>query len=152
MAFVAWLIPWKRLRPFLPHIAIAGLLGLVVWWIDHQGYQRARDDADRRAAKLENVLRSDLRQSEARLAGTIMETAGKTRATIDAIDLRSTTIIKPTITKEIAREARLSDPALGLSDGLRAAVNRALPPVTCGAPAPGRLECSLPDAVPAPQQ
>ncbi len=137
------------LKPFLPHIlAVAAILG-VVWYLDHRGYERAKASLAAQAARIEAKVRSDLRRSEQRLAGRIDALDREVAGQVAGIDALHRTVIQPTITKELTRETRYSDPAAGISDGLRAEVNRALAAVACAPAADGGIVCALPDAEPA---
>jgi hypothetical protein len=132
----------------LPHLAIALALLGAIWWLDHQGYERARREAEARDLKLRTELQVDLRQVEQALSGQL--------AAIDAVTARTSTgiaqtrtILQPTLMKELTREARYADPDAGISDGLRAAIDRARGAVAC-APAPdGGIVCTLPAPEPA---
>lgn len=134
------------LRPLLPHaVALAAILALL-WWLDHRGYQRARTEMAAEAAHVESRLRADLRQSERQLGERIAAIDRHMATRSAALDSLHRTIIAPTVTKELARETRYSDPALGISDGLRAEINRALAAVACTAAADGDIVCTLPNA------
>ncbi len=137
------------LRPFLPHIAaLAAILGLL-WWLDHRGYQRARSEMAAEAVRIESRLRADLSQSERRLTERLAAIDRGVATRIAGLDRIHRTVIQPTLVKELARETRYSDPALGISDSLRAEVNRALAAVACAPAADGGIVCALPDAEPA---
>jgi hypothetical protein len=135
-------MPALALR-LLPHLAMALALLGAIWWLDHQGYERARREAEARDLKLRTELQVDLRQVEQALSGQL--------AAIDAVTARTSTgiaqtrtILQPTLMKELTRETRYADPDAGISDGLRAAIDRARGAVAC-APAPdGGIVCTLP--------
>jgi hypothetical protein len=133
---------------FLPHLAVALAVTGALWWIDHQGYERARQDAEARNLKLHTELQAGLRGFEQALSGklaAIDERTARTRAGIG----QTRTILQPTLMKELTRETRYADPDAGISDGLRAAIDRARAAVAC-APAPdGGIVCTLPAAEPA---
>lgn len=137
---------WAIVRPFLPHIlAVAAILG-VVWWLDHRGYSRAQADMAAQAARIENAVRSDLRRTEQRLAEKMDANDRAVASQVAGIDAIHRTIIQPTVTRELAREVRYSDPAAGISDGLRAEINRALAAVACAPTSDGGISCALPAA------
>jgi hypothetical protein len=142
------LMPMWLLR-FMPHIGIAIAILGVVWWLDHAGYQRAMADRDARDAKILDQVRSDLRQSEQRLAIAIDGIAGTYDAQRAAL-ARAGATLQPIILKEAANDPRLSDPAAGLTPGLLDAINRARSTSTCSAAAAGRIDCAVPDAAAAP--
>lgn len=139
-------------RPFLPHIAALAALLAAIWYLDHRGYERARRDAAADAALMENKVRSQLRQTERRLAGRIDAIDRGVADQIAGIDATHRTVIQPTIMKELSRETRYGDPAAGISDGLRTEVNRALQTVACSPTPAGGIVCALPDASPAGEQ
>lgn len=134
------------LRPLLPHIAAAAAVLGLVWWLDHRGYQRARADIAADAARIESRIRSDLRRSEQRLTDRLAAIDGNVAARIADVDTLHRTVIQPTVVKELTRETRYSDPAAGISDSLRAEINRALAAVACAPAADGGIVCALPAA------
>lgn len=129
----------------LPHIGLAAALIGAVWWIDHQGYERATRDAERHDLKLRTQLQSDLRALEAALSGKLAAIDAETATTRAAIQ-QTRHIVQPAIVKELTRETRYSDPAAGISDGLRAAIDRARAAVACAAAPDGAIVCALPAA------
>ncbi len=136
------------LLKFLPHIGIALLLGFGVWYLDHQGYQRAKRDAETRDLKLRSALQDDLRKVEQGLT-TMLGKIDADQATRREAITKLQTIIQPTITREITREVRLSDPALGITDVLRTVNNDTRSTGACTATVDGGVECTLPAAAPA---
>lgn len=138
----------KLLTPFLPHIGAALAILGAIWWIDHQGYQRATRDAELRDAKLRSALQADLRAVEQGLTqklAAIDAGTARTRAGIEA----TRNVVQPAIMREMTREIRFSDPAAGISDGLRAAIDRARAAVACTATPDGGIVCALPATPPA---
>lgn len=127
-------------------LSIAGAVAGFIWWIDSNAAERTRGQIEAARMKSQIALRSDLRQSEQRLAGTIHQIAAQVGAQIETIESRHQTIIRPTLVRELTRETRLSDPAAGITDGVRAQLNRSLPPVACSARPAGGIRCTLPDA------
>jgi hypothetical protein len=120
------MIGWAIIRPFIPHVAIAAALGVGLWYLDHRGYQRAKADAETRLKANAIAVAKLLRKSEARMAANMAATDADTAARVDRIETVNRTIIQPTLTKEFTREIRFSDPAAGINDGLRAAINTAI--------------------------
>jgi hypothetical protein len=141
------MIGWAVIKPLLPHIAIAAALGFAVWYLDHKGYQRAKEDAER--AKMENALivADIVMQSERRMAGKVNAAATVTTDAIAAINATNQTIIQPTLVKELQRETRFTDPATGISIGLRDAINAARALSGASTPA-SELNVSLPAPIP----
>jgi len=144
------IVPWYiRIMPYLG--ALSAVLG-AVWFIHHDGYRKAEIAAEARNAALEKAVRADLRQTEARLAGTLHAIDQRRADQIAALDTLHETRILPTIQKELTREVRFTDPGAGLSDGLRASLNAALASVACTARTDGGIDCALPAAAPDPGQ
>jgi hypothetical protein len=140
-------MPALALR-FLPHLAMALALLGAIWWLDHQGYERARREAEARDLKLRTELQADLRQVEQALSRQFAAIDAATARTHAGI-AQTRTVLQPTLVKELTRETRYADPDAGISDGLRAAIDRARAAVAC-APAPdGGIVCTLPAAEPA---
>lgn len=137
---------WARLLPLLPYLALAGAVLGAIWWIDDNAADRTRHQIEAQRLKGEVQMRSDLRRTEQRLSEGIHRIGAQVDAQIAALDARHQTIIKPTLVRELTREKRLSDPAAGITDGVREQLNRSLPPVTCTATAGGGIRCALPDA------
>lgn len=140
------MIPAGLLR-VLPHVGLAAALIGAVWWIDHQGYQRATRDAETHDLRLRTQLQSDLRALEQTLSGTLAVIDADTANTRAAIQ-QARHIIQPAIVKELTRETRYSDPAAGISDSLRAAIDRARAAVACATAPDGAIVCTLPAAQP----
>lgn len=133
-------------RRVWPHALVIAAILCAVLWIDRNAAERTRGEMEAARARIEASVRSDLRRSEQRLAMTMGALAGQVRALDDALAERSRTDLRPALIRELTRETRLSDPALGLSDGVREQLNRAIPPVACAARADGGIRCALPDA------
>jgi hypothetical protein len=134
-------MPALALR-FLP-MALA-LLG-AIWWLDHQGYERARRETEARDLKLRTELQANLRQVEQALSGQLAAFDAATARTHAGI-ARTRTILQPTLMKELTRETRYADPDAGISDGLRAAIDRARGAVACASAPDGGIVCTLPAA------
>lgn len=145
------MMPAALLR-FLPHILIVAVVLGGVAWIDHRGYQRAKADADQRALVAAAIAERKARRLEAALADIVGTLDAQLAERIAAIDVTERTIIQPTIEREIARETRLSDPALGLTDGLRKAINAAIAQTHCTTQIDGSAVCALPAMAAAPDQ
>lgn len=129
----------------MPQIGVALAIIGAVAWIDHRGYRRAILDRDAREAIMLAKLDEALRRSEHRLAGQVAAIDAdyaRHRASVAA----TRTIIQPIITREIARETRLADPASGLTPSLLDTVNRARATGACATGAAGSIICALPTA------
>ncbi len=137
------------LRPFLPHIAAVAAILSVMWWLDHRGYSRAKEDMAAQAARIENRVRAELRAAETRLTDQMAANDRAVAGQIAAIDAVHRTVIQPTIMRELTREKRFTDPASGIPDSVRGEVNRAIAAVACTATADGGISCPLPAAAPA---
>lgn len=130
----------------LPHIlGVSAILG-ALWWLDHRGYVRGQDDAARERLITAIMLTRSARQTE-QLLGEQINAFGARYEEGRSVIQTTRTIIQPTVTKEIIREPRLSDPAAGLTDGLLHEVNRARSAVgPCSPTAAGGIVCPLPGA------
>ena len=106
---------------------VLGLLVLgAIWKIDQNGYNRAKDLAEK--AELERQA------SERRINAKIEAKAAEIVAGIDAqvsdrlgeIDVQERTIVMPTIQREIRSDPRFSNPDAGITVGMFDAINSAL--------------------------
>jgi hypothetical protein len=143
--WLAWSVIKPLLLKMLPGaLAVVAIIG-AVWWINHEGYQRAMTDRDAADAKMLVKIRDDLRVHEARLAVSIASVAGQYQGQHDALAAAGVRL-RPIILQESKNAPRLSDPAAGLTPGLLAAVNQARSLGPCAAAPSGRIECALPAA------
>ncbi|MBB5684279.1 hypothetical protein [Sphingobium boeckii] len=134
---------------YWPHLAIAAAVLFGVWWIYSSGAAAAERKAAHRQLVGEVLEQKRLRRIESAFADGLAKVDQALAARIAAIDVTERTIIQPKIEREIIRESRLSDPAAGLTDGLRAAINAARWQSTCAPGPDGGLVCALPPAEPA---
>lgn len=119
---------WK----LLPYGAAVVALLLAVWYIDHRGYKRAEQQNLYEAA-LEAKTRADMKSElieqvgnvQTGLTNTVNEIDGRVGARLGKLNIEERTIVQPTIMKEIRNAPRLTDPAAGITDGLRGAINTA---------------------------
>ncbi len=110
---------------YWPHLLIIITIGLGVWFLDHRGYERAKQEQaleEARAAAQASELR---RQIEQALNERLNRIDHALAERIDAIDRRHRTHLTPIIEREIRNDPRLTDPAAGLSDSVRSALNTA---------------------------
>lgn len=115
-----------------PYVGAVLLVGGAVWYIDHKGYQRAEQEAEARETERE-LIQSEmslefaemLREQESRMTTLVNEADQRLLTAFNNIDHTDKTIIQPTLVREIQRETRFSDPAAGISDGMRGAINTA---------------------------
>jgi hypothetical protein len=116
----SWAVRW------LPHLLAACAVIAAVAWIDHRGYERAREDAEH--DQLVTALMIELRAQriEQALSGEIAALDRSLAAELAGIEHVETTIVRPAIEREIRNDPRLSDPAAGIGDGLREAINVAI--------------------------
>jgi hypothetical protein len=133
------------LARMLPHLGIALLIVGALWSIDHAGYRRAMAEREARDARLRDALRSELRRSEQRLALAIDRISADYQGRHDALAALAGSL-RPIIIGEKIHAPRLADPALGLTPGLLAAVNRARAAGACAPTAAGAIACALPAA------
>ncbi|AYJ85787.1 hypothetical protein D3Y57_07110 [Sphingomonas paeninsulae] len=113
----AWVL---KLLPYV--LALSAVLG-AMWYLDHAGYQRAKADQALDHAITAAIVMRVTHDSEQRMSQQLAGIAGDLSSKVASIDEADRTIIQPTIIKEIRNDPRLSDPALGISDGLRDALN-----------------------------
>ncbi len=109
----------------LPYFAGVSLILGAIWYLDHKGYQRAQKDAKFERMATAMLIDRYVSGLEERLRDTIASIDRNLAAKIDDIELVQRTIIQPTIEKEIRNDPRFSDNSLGLTDGMRDAINRA---------------------------
>jgi len=129
----------------LPSALTGAALVAAFWWIDYRGYARAMADRDTRDAAMLSKMQLAVRESEGRLAreiAAIDATYDRQRSALS----RQHATLQPHIAKEIARETRLADPALGLTPGLLDTINLARATGACATAASGRIVCALPPA------
>jgi hypothetical protein len=135
---------WK----FLPHgMIVLAVLGGVLF-IHHKGEQAAEQRMELAAAVQARLNAQVVRKIQAALTESVDAIDQNHAAAIANIETVNRTIIQPTLQREINRETRFSDPASGLSDGLRAAINSAID-LSCTATVDGGVICPLPTAQPA---
>jgi hypothetical protein len=142
--WVRALLPWAGAA-----LAVLAILA-AVWWIDHNAATRTRAQIEVAAARIENGMRAELRGVEQRAADREAQRAEALADTLAGIRSAATTIIKPTVERELTREVRFADPALGLTPVLLEQVNRARALGPCTRTAGGGLSCALPAAQPDP--
>lgn len=143
-----WLA-WPAVKPALLRLLPGALaviaIAAVVWRIDHAGYVRAMADRDARDARMLVQLRSDLRQSEQRLANAIDGIADGYETGRAERD-RAFASLRSGLARDIVHEPRLSDPAAGLTRGMLDTINRARAAGGCATAAAGRIVCTMPAA------
>lgn len=106
------------------HLLIGALILFAIWKIDQNGYNRAKSQAEAAERARQEMESRIARQMEKALSERFRAIEGhvsKEVARIDAAEGSTRTIIQ----KEIRNDPRLSDPARGMSDELRAALDRA---------------------------
>lgn len=120
------------LLKILPYAGFVIALGLAVWYIDHRGYQRAQEEAERdrleeslTRAEAEQLLDKQIKQWEEKLDERLAESDARLAKRIGQIDTVNQTIIQPTLEREIRNEPRFTDPASGLTDGMFRVLNQA---------------------------
>lgn len=142
----------RFLLPFLPHALVVALIAGLIWWIDDNAADRTRDQIAAQAAQAEIRLRADLRTFEGRLGDKIALNGAQVSGQISDLGALHRTIIQPTLIKELSRETRMSDPAAGITDGVRKELNRALAAVACAPRPDGGIRCTLPERITAAEQ
>lgn len=99
---------------FWPHLLAATAIISAILYLEHRGYERARADQAALEARI-----------GARIALAVEDIDKRTAERIAGIDTTQRTVVQPVITREIMSAPRLSDPAAGITDELRGALNRA---------------------------
>lgn len=135
--------------PFGRVLLIVAAVGGALWWIDHRGYERAMNERDRLDANARLEWQGRVIEFETMLDDEIAELERSLGTRIAAIDATGRTVVNPVIEREIIREARFSDPALGISDGMRDALNAARAESARPAAPVGRAADAVPAARPA---
>lgn len=106
-------------------LAIAAALALAVWFIDRRGYQRAKEQDHLRQLEQQEITRAVVQAIDADLDRKLAAVSAETNKKIETIDTEGTTVVQPTITREILRDRTLTDPNRCLSPGLLEAINAA---------------------------
>ena len=143
----------------LPYGLAALALGLAIGFIDHQGYERAQSQnkiiqtqeaLTRAEMKLELI--TQISDFEKKMQSMVDVSDLALSEKVDQIDTVNKTIIQPTLVKEIQSEARLSDPNLGVTDGMLQSINqaRALSSDPCASYADSRACKTVPIGEPRP--
>lgn len=141
------MIPAALLR-FVPHIALAFALLAGVWWLDHRGYQRAKQEAGQRQIVDAIAAERKTRRIERALGDAVAAIDANTGAKIENIRVLRQTVVQ-TIEKDLAHDPRARDTACALPDSVRGAINAARS--ASGPPgAAGSVTVALPAAAAAP--
>lgn len=116
----------------LPYAAAALALIAAVWYIDHRGYKRAEAEATARDTQrkldlqeFNTMLAEQARRLEGSMQAAINQSDARLVQQLHSLEVTNRTIIQPTLTKEIQREVRFTDPAAGITDIMRQELNRA---------------------------
>lgn len=120
------------LLKLLPYGAAALALAGAVWFINHLGYERAKtQDAaieaklDAQEAKLDADLATKVGDLEGKMQGQMNTLNTDLGNRINNIHSDYSTVIQPTLTKEIASDPKLSDPNNALPDSVWNSLNAA---------------------------
>lgn len=116
----------------LPYGAAVAALLFAVWYLDHKGYERAKqqDTAIQARLNLQEIkrdlkLNGEVEGVQRTLTTGMNELGTHLGSRIDSIESVNKTIIQPTITKEIAGDPHLTSADCALPDGLWGSVNAA---------------------------
>lgn len=132
-----------RILPVL--FTLAAIAGAALW-IDHAGQTRAKAQAEHERLVTAILIEQRARQLERDL-GAQFSTLDHTLTTqLARIDTVNNATIRPIIEREIRDDPRLSDPAAGIDDRLRRAINTAIRQSACPARATGASCATLPAA------
>lgn len=145
------------LMRFLPHGIVILAVGFGLWFIYHKGEKAAEQrakveklEADNRQLVSTIVMNRRIGKVEDQMRGLVSQFDQRLGIRLRDLDHLETTVIQPTITREIRSEARFSDPAAGISDGMFTAINsaRATSDPACTTNPDGSATCSMPAAQP----
>lgn len=145
---------------FLPHGIVILLVGLGLWFVHHKGEEKANNrhallqaQADKRQAEADRKADARARATEQVMQGLVRQVDANLGTRLRSLTQLETTVIQPTLTREIRSEKRFTDtsPAVGITNGMRSAINsaRATSDPSCVTGANGSVTCSLPPARPA---
>lgn len=149
MIALAFLKPvFGFLKPFLPYILAALALAAAVWYIDKQGYKRAKQETELQNAVTAIIVAKNMRKLEDGLSANMSDLDKGLSDKIGSLEVFSKTIIQPTIVKELANDPRYSNPDAGLSVSLLNALNSARTASACTSRVDGGIECALPAVEP----
>ena len=152
LGFLASLAIPAPIRRFLPHVmivlAVVLVLGGLVLWIDHKGYQRATDDRNAADNKMMVWIGEQLRAYEGRAVDRENKRAADTNSKLDHIS-KVAQGSQTKIIKELSHEVRYTDPALGYPAGVRDSLNETLASSTCARTDDGGIVCTVRKADPA---
>lgn len=116
----------------LPYVGAVALVGGAVWYIDHRGYERAEHQAEQREkerqlqlAATAILIRDQAAQTRQEMQQLITDSDNRLSATLRNLDTENTTIVQPTLVKEIRSDPRFTDPSAGITDGMLRAINTA---------------------------
>lgn len=111
--------------PFLlRHWQIIAAIGAVLaaaWYLDHRGYQRAKQHEAIEKAEADRIIR----ETEKALLQQITDIDQLTANRLGEIDTQHRTIIQPIIQREVASDPRYTDPRCAIPDSLRDSLNSA---------------------------
>jgi len=113
------------LTRYWPQLGILAALVLGLWYVDHRGYQRAKGHYEAAEAKAQARAEALARRLEQVMTAKLAELDTRTAERLSQIDVEERTIVQPVITREIRNDPRLSNPAAGISNGVRDALNSA---------------------------
>lgn len=116
----------------LPYVAIVALVGGAVWYIDHEGYERAEQEAEQREkdrqlqlAATAILIRDQASQTQQQMQRLIADSDNRLSVALRNLDTENKTIVQPTLIKEIHSDPRFTDPSAGITDGMLRAINTA---------------------------
>jgi hypothetical protein len=132
----------------LPYVlAIAALFGAVKY-LEHVGAKRAEQQHKLEQLEADKRMLIEVQAIGAAIGHGVALADQKNAERLASIETTNRTIIQPTLTKEIASDPRLSNPDLGITDGLRSAIDAARD-LSCRPGAAGSVVCPLPAPQPA---
>lgn len=117
-------MPDRAVIRLWPYAAAVAVVLAAIFWVDHRGYQRAKQDAEVAALRDEILARRRTDRIEQAMADAIAKIDGNLADRIAAIrTIRQA--IQPVIERETIREPRYRDPACAVTGSVLDAINRA---------------------------
>lgn len=122
-------VTWAAIKAFFGKyweiILVVILLLAGVWYLDHRGYERAKDEDAARQLEQVQLTGAVVRQIDGDLGGKLEAIASSTSDKIQTIDTEGKTVVQPIITRELIRDPALSAANSCLTPSLLEAVNAA---------------------------
>ena len=137
-------MPLSLILRYLPQIGIALAIVGAVWYIDHKGYQRAKEDAERRQLVSAIVEEKRTRRIERGMLDRSNDLDISLGRKLDTLNTQGAATMAA-LQKGIHDDPRYSSPACALGDGVWRSLNEARARTVPGpAPAASSVTVELP--------